>query len=459
MAGGPSTDQKVVGAQEGLVESASHERAPNGRVEVVTQRELFWAWLPLWVSWFAMALEVPVITSAISRLPDPAVNLAALGGILIPVSFIIEAPILMLLSAATALCRDRLAYRFLFRVMMVLGSVLSVVHLLIALTPLYDTITRDILGCPEEVREAARVGFLVMTPWTWSIAYRRFLQGVVIRLGRSRLVGFGTVVRLATNIVTVLVCFYGIEAGGALTGAAALTAGVMAEALFIGVAARVVVRERLREADPVVEPLTLPRFFYFYAPLALTALLDFLIQPLSSGALSRMPEPVTGLALLPVVGGLMFLLRGPGFAFNEVVISMHGREGAALELARFARRLTLLSGAVGLLFMATPLGAVWFSGIVKLPPEMVVLARQALWLALPTLLAATVKSLYGGTLVSLHRTRAISEGTIWYVLTFSFVVSVGIVGQSSAGIFVVIGAMSTAAIAQVLWLRKRSLER
>ena len=430
----------------------------EGASSALTQRELFWAWLPLWVSWFAMALEVPVITSAISRLPDPAVNLAALGGILLPVSFIIEAPILMLLSAATALCRDRAAYRFLYRAMMAAGLALTVLHLLIAVTPLYDIITRDILGCPDEVREAARVGFLVMTPWTWAIAYRRFLQGVVIRLGRSRLVGFGTMVRLATNIVTVIVCFYGVGATGAFTGAAALTAGVVAEAAFIALAARAVVRERLRDADPEAELLTLPRFLQFYTPLALTALLDFLIQPLSSGALSRLPEPVIGLALLPVIGGLMFLLRGPGFALNEVVISMRGRSGAERELSRFTARLTVVSGAVGLLFMLTPLGSVWFGQIVKLPTEMVVLARQALWLALPTLLVAAVKSLYGGTLVSRHRTRGISEGTILYVLTFSLVVSIGSVSQHFAGIFIVIAAMSTAAIVQVLWLRKRSVE-
>jgi len=440
-------------------ESARRERAPDEQVESVTQRELFWAWLPLWVSWFAMALEVPVITSAISRLPDPAVNLAALGGILIPVSFIIEAPILMLLSAATALCCDKKAYRFLYHIMMVAGLVLTLLHLLIAVSPLYDAITRDILGCPDEVRESARLGFLVMTPWTWAIAYRRFIQGVVIRLGRSRLVGFGTLVRLVTNIVTVLVCFFGIEATGAFTGAAALTAGVIAEALFIALAARVVVRERLRESDPEVEPLTLPRFFRFYTPLAVTAILDFLIQPLSSGALSRMPDPITGLALLPVIGGLMFLLRGPGFALNEVVISMRGRSGAEHELSRFTTRLTAFSGGIGLLFMATPLGVLWFGGIVKLTPEMVELARLVLWLALPTLLAAAVKSLYGGTLVYNHRTRGISEGTILYMLTFGVVVGAGIAVQSLPGIFFVVGAMSIAAIVQVAWLRKRTLER
>jgi hypothetical protein len=422
----------------------------------LSQREIFRTWFPLWISWFAMALEVPVITSGISRLPEPEVNLAALGGILIPISFIIEAPILMLLSAGTALCRDRGAYRFLFRTMMVMGGGLTGMHLLVALTPLYDLITRDLLGCPDAVREAGRAGFLIMTPWTWSIAYRRFLQGVVIRLGRPRLVGIGTGVRLVSNIVTVLLCFHLFNATGAVTAAAALTTGVMIEALFIGIVSRRVVRERLQAPDPSIAPLTLPRFTRFYIPLALTAFLDFLIQPLSSGAISRMPQPIEGLALMPVIGGLMFLLRGPGFAFNEVVIALSGRRDGRLALAKFSGILTALCAGGGVLFMATPLGTVWFGGIVKLPLEMVELARGALWFTLPTLVLAAVKSLYSGTLVHYHRTRGITEGTVVYMATYGSVALFGIADGRFSGISVVLIGMSLAAVTQALWLRHRS---
>ena len=39
-----------------------------------------------------------------------------------------------------------------------------------------------------------------MTPWTWSIAYRRTHQGVLIRHERGRVVMVGSAVRLLANL-------------------------------------------------------------------------------------------------------------------------------------------------------------------------------------------------------------------------------------------------------------------
>jgi len=418
-----------------------------------TERDIFRAWLPLWISWFVMALEIPVVTGAIARLPDPATNLAALGGILIPLSFIIEAPVLMLLSASTAPCRDRSAYRFLFRVMVTLGLTFAGLHALVATTPLYDFITRDVLGCPSSVREAARLGLIILIPWTGAIAFRRFYQGILIRYGRTRLVGFGTVIRLLSNITTIGACFVMGGMGGALTGACAMSAGVVAEAIFIGVAARGVVRERLPLRDAGTPELTVPRFAEFYLPLVVTAFLDFLIQPLASGALTRMPAAIDSLALWPVIGGLMFLLRGPAFALNEVVIASLARHEDNTVVRRFTWRLVGLSLCIGLGFVATPFGGWWFERVVRLPVELVDTARMVMWLALPALVAAPFKSLFAATLVHRRRTRGISIGTLVSVASFGTVVGLSIAFPPPAGIYAVVGAMSVAALGQVLWLR------
>jgi hypothetical protein len=98
---------------------------------------------------------------------------------------LIEAPIIMLLAASTALARDRDAYRFLNRTMHRMGMTLTVLHVLLAVTPLYDLVVGTIMHTPQEVRGPARIGLLLMTPWTYSIAYRRLQQGVLIRAGRS----------------------------------------------------------------------------------------------------------------------------------------------------------------------------------------------------------------------------------------------------------------------------------
>jgi len=67
-------------------------------------------WWPLAASWLLMAMELPALSAVVARLPNPQINLAAWGGVVFPVSLIIEAPIIMLLAASTALSKDMASY-------------------------------------------------------------------------------------------------------------------------------------------------------------------------------------------------------------------------------------------------------------------------------------------------------------------------------------------------------------
>jgi hypothetical protein len=184
--------------------------SPSTGGEPLTTREVWNSWLPLAASWLLMGAELPLLSAVVARLPDPAVNLAAYGGVVFPVALIIEAPIIMLLAASTALSRDWSSYRKLRAFMVQAGALLTGLHVLVAFTPLHDVVARDWIGAPEEVIEPARWGLMMMTPWTWAIASRRFHQGVLIRFGHSGAVWRGTVIRLLANAV--------VLAGGYLIG-------------------------------------------------------------------------------------------------------------------------------------------------------------------------------------------------------------------------------------------------
>ena len=64
------------------------------------------------------------------------------------------------------------------------------------------------------------------------------------------------------------------------------------------------------------------------------------VQPIGSAALSRMPRALESLAVWPVVSGLMFMLRCPGHAYQEVVVALSDSVGAVRPLKRFAKILT-----------------------------------------------------------------------------------------------------------------------
>ncbi|RPI23595.1 MAG: hypothetical protein EHM70_22315, partial [Chloroflexota bacterium] len=249
-------------------------------------------WWPLAASWLLMGAEVPALSAIVARLENPEINLAAYGGVIFPLALIIESPIIMLLAASTALSKDWESYNKLRRFMMRAGAILTAVHMLVAFTPLYYLVVEGILGAPAEIVEPARYGLMIMTPWTWSIAYRRFNQGVLIRFGHSQAVGAGTMIRLCADG---LVLFAGYVIGtipGTIVATCAVAAGVISEAIYAGIVVRPVIRDQLKVAPRASDTVTLRSFLSFYVPLAMTSLLGLLAQPIGSAALSRMPSPL-----------------------------------------------------------------------------------------------------------------------------------------------------------------------
>ena len=63
-------------------------------------------WLPLAATWLMMAIEGPYIAAIVARMPAAAHSLAAYG-VATALAWLIESPIMMLLSAATALVHGR----------------------------------------------------------------------------------------------------------------------------------------------------------------------------------------------------------------------------------------------------------------------------------------------------------------------------------------------------------------
>jgi hypothetical protein len=405
-----------------------------------------------------MAVELPALSIVVARLADPAVNLAAWGSVAYSLALIIESPIIMMLSASTALCRDWASYLKVRRFMMAMGATLTLLHVLLAFTPLYDLVVVGLIDPPTEVVEPARLGLMIMIPWSWAIGYRRFNQGVLIRFGHSRAVGLGTAVRLGTDGVMLIVGYLIHSLPGIVVAASTVVAGVLAEAIYSGVRVRPVLRDELRPAPAVDRPLNLRIFLSFYVPLAMTSLMTLLIQPMVSAAISRMPDPLQSLAVWPVISGMLFLLRSMGLAYNEVVIALFDEPGALPPLRRFTALLAAFTSLVLFLFLVTPLATFWLRQIAALPLPLARLAYWGLWIVLPVPGLAALQSWYQGMLLHSERTRSItvavaislvtSNVILWTVVVLSWV--------QFTGLYVGLVAFGAGLLMQVLWLWYRS---
>lgn len=403
-----------------------------------------------------MGLEGPILSAVVARLAYPEINLAAWGGIVNPLALIIESPIIMLLAASTALSKDWASFRKMYKFMMIAGAALTILHVIVAFTPLYDVVVSGILGVPPEIVDPGRIGFQLMLPWTWAIAYRRFHQGVLIRFNHSRVVGVGTLVRLSSLVLVLGIGYILGSFPGIAVGSAAVAVAVTCESLYIGRVVQPVLRKELIPAPPVPELLTWKTFFAFYIPLALTSLIQLIVNPITSAAISRMNLAIESLAVWPVVMGLIFILRSLGVAYNEVMVALLDEPFSFPSLRKFALWLGSLT-SLGLLIVAsTSLSKFWFQEVSALSVPLSEIARKALWLSIPLPALSVAQSYFQGIILHSKRTQGITESVAIYLLVSALLLIGGVIWNQTAGLYIGLAVINISSLANTGWLWWRS---
>ena len=423
--------------------------------KTLSLHQIFRTWWPLAASWLIMTGEIPALAAVVARKAQPEVHLAA-WGVVFPLALILASPITMLLAASTTLSKDWASYTTLRRYMFVLAGALTAFHVLLAFTPLFYLLVEDVMAAPAEIIEPVRLGLRIMLPWSFALAYRRFNYGVLIRFGHPGAVTVGSGVRLLCDALAGSVLYFMFDLPGIAVATGTIIAGVLGEALYARLRIAPVQREQVRPAPPVAEPVTLRMFALFYVPLVMTSLLQILVQPIGTAALSRMPDPLTSLAVWPVVYGLLIFLMSTGIAFTEVVVIMLEEPRASGALQRFATLLAVTLSGILLLIAATPLADVWFGRIVALPADLVAMAHQAVWFCLLVPGLAAFESFFNGILLNRKRTRGITEGVFLGLLTMTVVLVAGITTGAMTGVNVAALALTVGASTRVAWLWYRS---
>jgi progressive ankylosis protein len=407
-------------------------------------------WLPLALQWIMMALEGPFLAAVIARLPDPTFNLAAYG-VAFAFAILVESPVIMLMSASTALVEDARSYRRLRAFANHLNIFSTGLLVLLLIPPVFDLVLRAGLGLPREVADLVYGSLWILLPWPAAIGYRRFLHGILIRSGRTRLIAYGTALRLGTMAVTGLVlAVTGLP--GAWVGAGALATGVVVEGIAAWFMSRGAVRELLEgeaaapaptQAGVAGEPrpgtgtlralggavqaeegeeadgattrppeLDYRSILQFYYPLALTSLIGLTSQPILTFFMGRAPAPVESLAVFPVVMALYFIFGTFGLSYQEAAIALVGRRGEhRAEVGRFAVGLSFVASGGMALIVFTPMARVWFEGISGLEPGLAALAFLPAQIVAVVPALSVVLGFQRALFVQARRTRPITVAT------------------------------------------------
>ncbi len=310
-----------------------------------------------------MSMEGPFLAAIIARLVDPKYNLAAYG-VAFSFALIIEAPVIMMMSAATALVKDYCSFKKLRNFNFAISGLITGIMLIILIPSIFDFIAIDLINLTPEVEQLTYKAFFVLLPWPGAIGYRRFYQGIMIRNNLTRRVAYGTIVRLFMMLLASISLYYFTKLDGAVIGASALSIAVVSEAIASRFMANGILVKIKKDSLISEQNLSYKEILHFYYPLALTSLIGLGVHPMVTFFIGQGRMSLESLAVLPVINSLVFIFRSLGLSYQEVGIALIGAKGENYtQLANFAKKLGLILGTTLIIIAITPLSVIWFNNI------------------------------------------------------------------------------------------------
>lgn len=401
-----------------------------------------------------MSAEMPFVNSGIARTANPEVALAGFG-IAINLAILSEAPILMLNGATAALARDRATFKLIEKFTLQLGIFVTVSHFLLSFTPLYDVVLRQWMGVPAPVADACLPALRILLLWPAPIGWRRFHQGYLIRLRRTKLISVGTIARLSLTILLTLFTIGVLNWPGQTAGATAVVIAALVESALISAWAR----KLLTESDDAqtAPALTYQQLLSFYVPLIMVSVMSILSQPFISTGLARAPFPTESLASWPTIWGLSSLIASLCQPLQETTIAFAEQHDALRAIRRFGLALGIGASALLALLALTPLADFYFGQMIGLTPTLRAFTDSTIVLMIPYPLLMAAEVMLRGFLIRQRRTTATRLAMACYVLVLATVLAAGVSLQLGTGVQIAATAVLLAISSEVLLLAWQAL--
>ena len=403
-------------------------------------RRILVFWMPLAGTWLMMAVEGPFLAAVIARLPDAAPNLAAYG-VAFAFAIIVESPVIMLMSASTALVNNRDSYLVFRRFTIALSALMTGVMLIIVMPPVFDTLA-SWLNLPVAVASLTHQSLILMLPWPGAIGYRRLLQGLLIRHDMTRRVAYGTVVRLVTMCATAFFAAWWLSISGALVGALALSVAVVAEALAVRRMSRRAIRALMDRRKTEGQRLTLSTVVKFYVPLALSSFMAMGVQPMVTFFMGQSRMALESLAVLPVLNGLTFLFRSLGLSFQDASIALLGDHMEQYRpLRNVACTLAIVTSVCLAVIAYSPLSFIWFYDVSGLSIGLTEFAIPPLKILVLLPALSVLMSFQRALLVNARTTKVITSATAIEVSGIAMVLWIAIHYYNTIGVMAAVTAI------------------
>ena len=262
-------------------------------------------YLPLAATSLLLTATNPLLAAALARTADPAVALSGYG-VAFALIGVMYAPLLVVQQVAAQRLLEAGDLRPVRRFALVLGTLLSVLAVLVAFTPLGVWIFRTVVGVEGPILDEALEAMVFLWPVPLLTGVRALHQGRLVAGHRTHPIATATGVRTAVLAAVAFVLAAG--GGGAWIGGVAFTVGLFAEAAMVSLAPAPLpdVPERTELEQPGED-----RLLAFSGPLMLNVLLWWSTPLIINSVLARTPEPDCSIAAFTVVEAVAWFLTAP----------------------------------------------------------------------------------------------------------------------------------------------------
>lgn len=408
--------------------------------------------LPLALSGLMLSAGQPIVHAGLARLDSPELILAAYG-MAFYAAVLLEAPIIMLLPAANALVTDEHNYRLTSRCMWAMNIFLTVAAAVVTLiVPVYRFVFITIMQFPTEVAEAARPALCVLLLWPALIGIRRYYNGILVRFGRTAIIGWATAARVVMMILVTVMGISWFPEHGVMVGGAALMLGVFVDTTMAVVAARILLKEGVLPAHSEDSPAggrTVAGFVRFFVPLALTSTLRIVARPLMLSGIARGAAPVLSMAAFPVALGTLSLVDGQLQMLQQVVVARVRDPATYQVVRRFTWIVSMACAALLSLVSFTALGDWYHGGIIGLRGEVLAAANLSLvFLAVAPLLTG-LQAYNQGLLIRSGETVSVNVAAFFNLLILVGMINAVVVRTELSAYLVAAIFMPLALLAEV----------
>ncbi len=384
-----------------MISPSSNRKHSSSFFDTAPLKELFVFYLPLALTHIMMAGGTPIVNAGIARRPDPVSGLAAFA-IAFAFSVFLNSLCFGLEPAAVKLIRGPQSRRRVTVFAVSLGLALSCIQLMVGITPLGHAVFVGFFGVDKPLAEMASQTLICFSPLPFLLSIRSIGRGLLTGVGKTSLVGWGTLLRLLAMIVVTLLGAWGLPVPGPILGALAFGMGILSESLFVWIGAKRHAH-KLPGDEAVDVGASYRAITRFVSPILVSGLFAVSIGIVTNAVLTRTQDGEMAVSAFSVVRSVAWFLASIVLAFQQLVIARGNTLEERRHTAHFAALLTVGLTVLLALVSFTSIG-VWLMGdLIGLSGAALTAASAALCLTPLIPLTLSTRTYLRGAAIRDHR--------------------------------------------------------